>query len=574
MSGVYLTGVRLEQYRSFKSLNIQLPDGPGVLVVHGSNGIGKSSLFDGLEWALTDKIDHFRGADGVKKVGSYLCRWREGAPGPTTVTMEFSGDNIISRTLSSPEATKSVTSGNIGNITEFLRGENWKRSISGLSSYLLLTHFLGQSTISRLTNRDPSERFDILKEAAESKEIEDIANALHGRGNTRASRAYSGRIRTLNDEASTLQGLLDTEADLWSGLTGLGAVTDEAATQLARAISRLLDAAAGIETPSAVAFNQGTIVNLEDRLAAQRSRLRTLEASVEKVTLTLAAWDNSSRQSLEHEAAKATADEQVAQLTTERRDITALLELAKASEVNAATSAKNTRDALGLLIELRDVLEVAASTGIRKDATDAAVAAARNNLDRESAIVEVLERRLRIVRRIEEEVGRLDERGKLAQRERQNVALWLARDARVAELRSSIRALQLRFPNLDADIERAEGAVQDFQNILSEQNDILVELRKSVTAMSSAVASIVANLPNDACDCPVCATHFEVKGELHSRASSAATRLAPLVLAPGRTHSICRAASGCGEWPTRTTSLSQGRPQIAHSRMPIGGAGE
>lgn len=150
MSDVYLTRIRLEQYRSFRQLDIRLPDGPSVLVVQGSNGIGKSSLFDGLEWALTDKIDHFRDADGVKKVGSYLCRWRKGASGPSSVTMDFSGDKTISRILSSPEAKESVIEGNIDNITEFLKDETWTRNISGLSSYLLLTHFLGQSTLSRL----------------------------------------------------------------------------------------------------------------------------------------------------------------------------------------------------------------------------------------------------------------------------------------------------------------------------------------------------------------------------------------------------------------------------------------
>jgi len=147
MSDVYLTRIRLEQYRSFRHLDIRLADGPGVLVVQGSNGIGKSSLFDGLEWALTDKIDHFRGADGVKKVGSYLCRWRKGGSGPSSVTMNFSGDKSISRILSSREATESVTDGNIENISEFLKDETWTRNISGLSRCLLLTHFLGQSTV-------------------------------------------------------------------------------------------------------------------------------------------------------------------------------------------------------------------------------------------------------------------------------------------------------------------------------------------------------------------------------------------------------------------------------------------
>ncbi|MDW9689293.1 AAA family ATPase [Sinorhizobium meliloti] len=532
MSGVYLTRIRLEQYRSFKQLDISLRDGPGVLVVHGSNGIGKSSLFDGLEWALTDKIDHFRGADGVKKVGSYLCRWRDGAPGPTSVTMDFSGEKRISRTLSSSDATKSVTGGNIENITEFLKDDSWTRGISGLSSYLLLTHFLGQSTISRLTNRDPSERFDILKEAAESKEIEDVANALHGKGSTKAARAYNGRIKMLNDEVNALQGLLDTEANLWSGLIDVGALDEDAATELGRAISRLLDAGGGggSQTPLA-AFDRNTIGILDERLTEQRTRLRSLEKGLGEAASALAEWENASRLSLEHEAAKATADGQVKSLSSQHEETAASLITASTNETRAANSEKSIRDTLTLLTGLRDAYIAEASAQSRKDAADVAVAAAQEIIGRESAAVAALERRLQIVRRIEDEVGRLDERGQLAQVERRNVILWLTRDARVAELKSSIQALQLRLPTLDADIEAAEASARGTKALLDEQNVILDELRKTVSAMSSAVASVAANLPHDACDCPVCATHFELEGELQRRASSAAARLAPLVLA-------------------------------------------
>lgn len=550
MNGVYLTRVRLEQYRSFKALDIHLPDGPSVLVVHGSNGIGKSSLFDGLEWALTDKIDHFRDADGVKKVGSYLCRWRDGAPGPTTVTMDFSDENIISRTLSSSEATKSIVGGSIVNIIEFLREENWKRSISSLSSYLLLTHFLGQSTISRLTNRDPDERFNILKEAAESKEIEDVANALHGRGNTKASRAYSRRIKLLYDEASALQNLLDTEENLWSGLIGVGGVSDDAAAQLVEAISRLLDETPGIKPPASVAiFDQYTIGNLDNLLTQQRGRLRLLEASMDEATDALTAWEKASRQVSEYEAAKATASSQVALLATQREEAAVALEKAKTGEISAAASAKNTWDSLTVLRGLHDALGIAASTKVRKDAADAAVTAARIATDRENAAVASLDRRLQIMRRIESQVERLDERGKWAQEQRQKVLLWLTRDARVAELRSSIQALQMRFPGLDADIERAERSVQDSDELLNGQRDILVELRRSVSAMSSAVTSVAANLTHDACDCPVCATHFDEKGELNRRAANAAERLAPLVLVQEeRVQSAVQRSEVAGNW--------------------------
>ncbi|TIX05474.1 MAG: hypothetical protein E5V57_10330, partial [Mesorhizobium sp.] len=532
MSDVYLTRVRLEQYRSFRQLDIRLRDGPGVLVVQGSNGIGKSSLFDGLEWALTDKIDHFRDADGVKKVGSYLCRWREGATGPTSVCMDFSGEKSLSRTLSSPEATKSVIGGNIENITEFLKDEKWNRSITGLSSYLLLTHFLGQSTMSRLTNRDPGERFDILKEAAESKEIEDVANALHGKGSTKAARAYNGRIKMLNDEVEALQGLLDAEEDLWSGLTGVGGLDETAASELASSISRLLDEAAGNKSLTPIAgFDRHTITALDDRLSEQRTRLRGLEAGLAEANSAVDEWVSASQQLLEHAAAKAIADEQVASLTSQHDESTASLEMAKTEEAAATDSTEATRDALTLLTGLRDARISEASTRARKEAADVALAAAQSVVSRESAAAAALDRRLQIVRRIEGDVARLDERGQLAQTERRSVVLWLTRDARVAELQSARQTLQLEFPTLDADIARAEASARAEKVLLDEQNTVLFELRKTVSAMSGAVASIAANLPLDACDCPVCATHFEVKGELQQRVANAAARLAPLLLA-------------------------------------------
>ncbi|NEH61394.1 AAA family ATPase [Rhizobium ruizarguesonis] len=531
MSGVYLTRVRLEQYRTFRQLDIRLRDGPGVLIVQGSNGIGKSSLFDGLEWALTDKIDHFRDADGVKKVGSYLCRWREGTPGPTSVTMDFTGEKSVSRTLSSSEATKSVKGGNIDDITKFLKDENWGRSISGLSRYLLLTHFLGQSTMSRLTNRDPGERFDILKEAAESKEIEDVANALHGKGNTKAARAYNGRIKLLSDEVDALQGILDAEANLWSALTGVGALDDAATSEATHTISRLLDDAAGNKSQTPVAgFDQNTISALDERLNEQRTRLRSLEKGLAEATSALEEWESATRQALEHEAAKAIADGQVMTMTSQHAETAASLEKAKAEEVSATSLAEAHRDVLSLLTGLRDAETAQTVAQTRKDAADAALARAQETVADENLTVKALERRLQIVRRIESEVGRLDERSQLAQTERRNVELWLARDVKVAELQTSIQSSQLRFPTLDFDIEQADVSAREAKTLLDEQNAVLIELRKTVSEMSSAVASVAANLPHDACDCPVCATHFDVKGELQQRAASAAARLAPLVL--------------------------------------------
>src|SRR5688572_3326170 len=75
MTNVYLTGIQLSEFRAFEQLQIDIAAEPGVLIVHGSNGLGKSSLLDALEWTLTGDIDHFTSVDGYEKFGNYLCRW-------------------------------------------------------------------------------------------------------------------------------------------------------------------------------------------------------------------------------------------------------------------------------------------------------------------------------------------------------------------------------------------------------------------------------------------------------------------------------------------------------------------
>lgn len=532
MSNVYLNRIQFEQYRTFKTLDIGLPDGPGVLVVHGSNGIGKSSMFDGLEWALTDKIDHFRDAEGVKKVGSYLCRWNQDPPGPTSVTLDFTGGNTLSRTLSSSRAMKSTVAGTISDIANFLRDEAWDRDISGLSSYLLLTHFLGQSTKSRLTTREPGERFDILKEAAQSKKVEEIAKALHGKGNTKASRAFTDRIDEYNKDISALQNLLDTEASLSSGLTSVSALSDDASTQLARTISQLLDEAAGTgQTALVTAFAEGTIGVLETRLHALRDEMRMLTTSITSGNEILAAWENTSRRLSELEAAQAVIDAQIETLATKRQALEEALSPLKDGEDASRLAVKNARELRDRLKGLKDALQSAELMSQKKDMEDANVTSARSKMEDESGQLSSLERRLQIVRRIEGDVGRLDERIKLAQTERENVFTWVTRHAKIGELRSSVEALEAAAPNLDDDIARTSEELMSFDGLVDGQEKILADLRSTVSVMSSAVASVAANLTHESCDCPVCATHFDTEGELRRRAAGAAERLAPLVLA-------------------------------------------
>ena len=277
---VYLSKIKLSQFRSFGELDLTLPPVPSVLLVQGSNGLGKSSLFDGLEWALTDSIDHFRKAKGVSKVGHYLCRWRDTPLERTFVGLTFSDGSTLERSLASKEAVKSSLSGSIEDVTAYLRDSEWTQSISKLSHYLLLTHFLGQSSLSRMTNRDDAERFDIFKEAAQSRQLESIATALHGKGNTLALRAFTRLIQTYDREVTVLDELLAREATLWIGANDSGAIDDAIAHIIREQVLDLLGISKsdfGLTTVGSLQDDSKMTKALEGALAAKRESLKDMK---------------------------------------------------------------------------------------------------------------------------------------------------------------------------------------------------------------------------------------------------------------------------------------------------------
>ncbi|RWP02722.1 AAA family ATPase [Mesorhizobium sp.] len=53
MNDVYLSSIDIEDFRTFGEFRVELPATPGLLLLTGTNGLGKSSFFDAIEWALT-----------------------------------------------------------------------------------------------------------------------------------------------------------------------------------------------------------------------------------------------------------------------------------------------------------------------------------------------------------------------------------------------------------------------------------------------------------------------------------------------------------------------------------------
>lgn len=566
---IYLTRIKLAQFRSFASLDVELPPEPGVLVVHGSNGLGKSSLFDGLEWGLSDQIDHFRKARGVKKVGHYLARWREHPTDPTSVAMSFSDGETIERSLASPESVTSKLGGTVDDITSYLRAASWQQSISALPNYLLLTHILGQSTLSRLTHRDAAERFDILKEAAQSRDAEAVATAIHGRGNTVAVRAFARRIEALEKEATRFGELLDQEERLWLAMQGSGAIDDaRSLTMIAELRSLIGEATAGFRsTETSIADD---LDRLEAALDSARVGLRDEQARLRQATQCVETWRQHNSTRAVAQSALAETVEQLTTIAADRTSVSGERAEAERAHASALAAAEVARVHLDRLVALQDVRRAAILSRSRLSDAAQPLREAESRFADATAQLERAQRRSRIALRLDGEVARIDQETDRLQDDVDRIRAWKAKDQSIQTLSSALADLENQHPGLTDRLRDAEAALTAAAADLEAQSRTLSLLRDTATRLAGAVATIAATLPEDACDCPVCATHFGETLELHARVGGAAQRLNPALLS--QEEGLAASRRRLQDLQSRVEELRSILRQIQFQRLELAGA--
>lgn len=557
---VYLTNIRLSQFRSFAKLDIDLPAEPSVLIVHGSNGLGKSSLFNALEWTLTDKIDHFRDVNGAKKAGKYLCRWRDGAD-ETRASMTFCDGSSIERMLSSADAAQSTQGGNIRDIGAFLKAPAWSQTIQSLQHYLLLTHFLGQSTLSRLTHRTAAERFDVLKEAAQSREIEQIAVALHGKGNTTTLKAFTRRIEQLEREVARLEELLAQEAELWEGGLATGALDPSSAATFDRTIFVEIEAArAELALPPILGNSTDAIAHNELNALRDdaRSQIRDRETQLRRGAQLVEGWERQTALLTEASTALEKTQAEQTQLAVRSLQLEAVRipqQRAAAQALDVVTAAVARFNLLTRLFAAVDYnrmqCNAAASAATEVEAAEASRLAAEHDAS-------VLSRRATIVARLRIDTDHAAKELAEAHRQRDQCNQWLHRVEGLDQLRRTLNDDRVGYPDLEQTVRRLEISEQDARSREYSQREALHYLQEATGEISHAVTAIAARLPGDATDCPVCATHFDEPSHLRERVSGAANRLAPLLLAHEQ-----HVARTIEEREALTAKLADGRAVLA-----------
>jgi DNA repair protein SbcC/Rad50 len=148
-----------------------------------------------------------------------------------------------------------------------------------------------------------------------------------------------------------------------------------------------------------------------------------------------------------------------------------------------------------------------------------------------------------------------------AHRQRDRCNRWLDRVGRLAQLRRALSDDRAGSPNIEQSIRDLEVSEHGAQLLEDSHKEALRQLQEITGAISQAVTTIATRLPAEVCDCPVCATQFDEPSRLRERASSAAERLAPLLVAQEQ-----QAASAIKEREALTVKLADQRAVLARIR--------
>ncbi|RWG14588.1 MAG: hypothetical protein EOQ55_23655 [Mesorhizobium sp.] len=533
MTNIYLSRIELENFRTFGSFGLDVPAAPGLTLLVGTNGLGKSSFFDGLEWCLTGEIRRFsEHLTRAIKEKDYLTR-RDAEENSHRVSLRFSRGENFTRSASLIPSAEAILG--------LLKTDKWG-PIADLGTYLAFTHFLGQAAQQRFTSRDRGEQWESLKGPSGIDRLEEVRSALRGAPTRNAfRRRLDEQQRVVDDLASALTAWQDATARLARLRSAADAAGEYSGASLESRIRDVQDRVAsiagnGISTDGAAGEQ---IIALRQAISEETTRIQERQAELvpfdsliqRHIALKVASDpEGSSRQNARQALVAAT--DALSRAETARSEIQGRLE-------TEATRLREFETILeGLISSRNDIEQIAslearlAAVGREHDAVSSAVSARRQDVVSADSLLSADRTRRADLAGLSAAVTTaqrlVDRASDLARLEREH-QLKLDESASAAVAADGARANteRLRLEEAQVQAEILDGA------------RLLEEARLRASEITSAVARIASHLSEHEEACPVCSTPFE-PGILKRLAQNAASErdavLAPLEAAQaGRT---------------------------------------
>ncbi|MCC8442435.1 AAA family ATPase [Xanthomonas cannabis] len=550
MTDLYLRSVEFSNFRIYgDSYAFEFPAGPGVTLITGGNGLGKTSFFDGIEWALTNDVGRFKDipTDGRRRNIDPLTRI--GAPEKShRVSLQFSDGTVIDRGAGF-EASEAE-------IIKLLKRPEWAE-ISNLHGYLSITHFFGQASAQRFSLKKPTDQWEALKGPAGVDRINTLRERMSGMG---VKRAFT---RAIEERGAKLeQATLDIAS--WNELLGeRDRARQLASSENAVPPSELRTEADKVASQVIGLTNQGSwplnspnespeavLDALSSLYSSSKERAAADSDAIDSLTNLLNAFESARSESSTLGSQVEMADARLALLREDLKQADAkLLEVAEALQ-------KGELEISHVQNRLVTIGRVAISAKQQNDALVRQAALQAEQTAAEAAQAEAAMRCEELQKRHAAAVTQRADRRALADqitfaRTRSQISASLARvDAetnRITQLIADRNPHGIR-ERRAAWVDQAEKVAARVASL----NDNLRLHDERSRSINEAVAAIAHRLSHDDTACPVCTTAFP----------------------PGRLLELVQAQLAVGATPAQTTAnaLAEARNEIEALNREIAGA--
>lgn len=508
MNETFLREVHLRDFRTFGEFTLPVPPGPGLTLLVGTNGLGKSNFFDGIEWCLTGKVRRFHEYVGRLTESEYLTR-RDAKPGSHRVSLTFSEDKPLTRTLRAKPAASALL--------RLLKDPSWTE-IKDIAAYLGFTHFLGQASQQRFTSRDQADQWQALKGPSGIDRLESIRTALRGRATTNAFRRRAEREE---DGVNSAARALDEWRGFAARMNGLrtrsaaaGAESETTLDTRLAAIEHVLPGSDDAHGDFAERLSRvrREIEAAQRKVAQDRAALDGLHTIVRRFAEASALTDTDGARTATANAAVAIATGQL----SEAMLAASQAEQAAAAQTEVAARAESDHDER---LRIRTAITEFATLDAERQTAQASEAALEAERDTCHRDVTTAQNVLTRAREAQATLSRLDN-------EQTTLQLWSARAAALQaqeigalNQRNAATTAKAASDHARGQLPGLERAVEDAREAEAVGRNRLAARRRDASQLAELLSGLAAHIGHDDTNCPVCASSFP-PGELQTRAQN------------------------------------------------------
>jgi DNA repair exonuclease SbcCD ATPase subunit len=529
---VFLRNVKISDFRPFPAdFSLDITPGPGVTLLVGQNGLGKSTFFEALEWCFTGEVKRLRDLPTEGKKIDFLARRRFDAVEVDRYGVELTfqpddGTRIARWCERDGSGYKASFEPEQTSLVRSLRSPAWKEPVSDLGAYLRLTHFLSQSGEQRFAAQDSKQRWSALEAPAGTERINRVRQRL---GNKGVTAAFNRREQAVEEKIVAVVA----ELNRWEELRGR------------RDNARKIAESGGALSPNEILPKMELLwldssqllgelkvakdASIEDRLQYYGQRLETSKPALFAQLQALARLEGATTQwrrlvdtGALDQTYRASLEDQLAILADNMRQIQYFL---SAKEEELSGCIKRRENLARHRSHLQNYLRTASALNQRM--REEAAIISRNESDtravkdatiRATAAIDASAARRRLEREFTDACDR-----RAALRELRNLySRWSEADSVAATIQSKLAEQVVAEEGLETEIQAMERDAIENNASLREAEQQVERMHFQASAIEAAVASIASVLGDQNTQCPVCKSTFE-PGRLKALAVSASS---------------------------------------------------